>query len=145
MNCKQCGHILNSNQMFCPNCGTKVEQGQVVNNNDMYNQQNMMNNQMYQQQNMMNNQMNGQYQKPKKTRYHWEYGCLCFFIFCLPFLIAGTISLLTFSNSNDITLRITQSPLYKIFSTICILIGLCTIPVFVIEAIIYSNKVKKNR
>jgi uncharacterized membrane protein YvbJ len=138
MNCKQCGHILNSNQIFCPNCGTKVEQGQVVNNNDMYNQQNMMNNQMYQQQNMMNNQMNGQYQKPKKTRYHWEYGCLCFFIFWVPYLIAGTISL--FASPSVI-----QSSFFQIFQTICTLIGLCTIPVFVIEAIIYSNKVKKNR
>ena len=66
MNCRQCGHILSSNQMFCPNCGTNVEQGQVVNNNNMYEQQNNqfqgMNNQMYQQQNMMNNQMYGQNQ-----------------------------------------------------------------------------------
>ncbi len=144
MNCRQCGHILSSNQMFCPNCGTKVEQGQVVNNNNMYEQQNNqfqgMNNQMYQQQNMMNNQMYGQnqYQQPKKVRYHWEYGCLCIFIFWVPYFVKGFISL--FASPS-----VTQSSFFQTFSTICTFIGLCTVPVFVIEAIIYSIKVKKNR
>lgn len=144
MNCRQCGHILSSNQMFCPNCGTKAEQGQIVNNNNMYEQQNNqfqgMNNQMYQQQNMMNNQMYGQnqYQQPKKVRYHWEYGCLCIFIFWVPYLVAGIISL--FASPS-----VLQSSLYKTFSTICTFIGLCTVPVFVIEAIVYSTKAKKNR
>ena len=133
MNCRQCGHILNSNQMFCPNCGTSVEQGQVVDNNNMYGQQNNqfqgMNNQMYGQ---------NQYQQPKKVRYHWEYGCLCIFIFCVPYIIAAIISF--FADTS-----VLQSSLYKTFSSICVFIGLCTIPVFVIEAIVYSIKVKKNR
>lgn len=144
MYCRQCGQMLNSNQMFCPNCGTRVEQGQIVNNNNMYEQQNNqfqgMNNQMYQQQNMMNNQMYGQnqYQQPKKVRYHWEYGCLCIFIFWVPYLVAGIISL--FADTS-----VLQSSLYKTFSSICVFIGLCTVPVFVIEAIVYLIKVKKNR
>lgn len=128
MNCRQCGHILSSNQMFCPNCGTKAEQGQIVNNNNMYEQQN---NQFQ----GMNNQM---YQQPKKVRYHWEYGCLCIFIFWVPYFVAGIISL--FASPS-----VLQSSLYKTFSTICTFIGLCTVPVFVIEAIVYSIKAKKNR
>ena len=139
MNCRQCGHILNNNQTFCPNCGTKVEQGQIVNNNNMYqnNQFQGMNNQMYGQ-NMMNNQMYGQnnYNRPKKIRYHWEYGCFCIFMFWLPYFVKGFISLYASPS-------VTQS--FKTFTTICTFIGLCTIPVFVIEAIIYSIRVKKNR
>lgn len=142
MNCRQCGQMLNSNQMFCPNCGTRVEQGQIVDNNNMYqnNQFQGMNNQMYQQQNMMNNQMYGQnkYQQHKNVRYHWEYGCLCIFIFWVPYFITAIISL--FADTS-----VLQSSLYKTFSSICVFIGLCTVPVFVIEAIVYSIKVKKNR
>ena len=72
MNCRQCGHILNNNQTFCPNCGTKVEQGQVVNNNNMYEQQNNqfqgMNNQMYQQQNIF-------LEHKKREIYNYIYQC----------------------------------------------------------------------
>ena len=127
MNCRQCGHILNNNQTFCPNCGTKVEQGQIVNNNNMY-----QNNQFQ----GMNNQMYGQNNKPKKIRYHWEYGCLCIFIFWLPYFVKGFISLYASPS-------VIQS--FQTFTTICTFIGLCTIPVFVIEAIVYSIKVKKSR
>lgn len=120
MNCRQCGQMLNANQVFCENCGTKVEQGQVVNNN-MYQQ----NNQMYQQ---------NQYQQPK-IRYHWEYGCLCIFIFLIPYFLGAIISF--FPDTSII-----QSSFYKGFRSICALIGLCTVPVFIIEAIVYSIRVK---
>ena len=127
MNCRQCGHILNNNQTFCPNCGTKVEQGQIVNNNNMY-----QNNQFQ----VMNNQMYGQNNRHKKIRYHWEYGCFCIFMFWLPYFVKGFISLYASPS-------VTQS--FKTFTTICTFIGLCTIPVFIIEAIIYSIRVKKSR
>ncbi len=118
MYCRQCGQMLNSNQMFCPNCGTRVEQGQIVDNNNMYGQ--------------------NKYQQHKNVRYHWEYGCLCIFIFWVPYFITAIISL--FADTS-----VLQSSLYKTFSSICVFIGLCTVPVFVIEAIVYSIKVKKNR
>ena len=133
MNCKQCGHMLNSNQAFCPNCGTKVEQGQVISNN-MYqqNMNNQMNNQ-YQYQNMNNMQQNN-----KKVRYHWEYGCLCFVAFWIPFLILFILSF----TSGDVS-SIKDSTLFTLFQTICVILGLCTVPAFIISAIVYSVKVKK--
>ena len=29
MNCKNCGNLLNQGELFCPNCGTKVEQKEI--------------------------------------------------------------------------------------------------------------------